>query len=159
MVTALYPGAFDPITMGHVDIATRASVLFDQVVIGVYARPDKSLLFSVEERAEMARVALKHLTNVTVRSYDTLTVNFARQLGAEVTIRGLRTGSDFEYEFTMAYMNKKLAPDIESVYMMSSLEFQFVSSSTIREVIQLGGDITGLVPLNVLEALADKLGR
>ena len=108
MVTALYPGAFDPITMGHVDIATRASALFDQVVIGVYARPDKSLLFSVDERAEMARVALKHLTNVTVRSYDTLTVDFARQLGAEVTIRGLRTGSDFEYEFTMAYMNKKL---------------------------------------------------
>jgi len=158
MTTALYPGAFDPVTMGHVDIATRAAVLFDKVVVGVYSRPDKPLLFTIEERAEMVRKAVEHLSNVEVRDYDTLTVNFARKLGARVTIRGLRTGSDFEYEFEMAYMNKKLAPDIESVFMMSSLEYQFVSSSSLREVITLGGDISGLVPPHVLKALAEKLG-
>ena len=158
MTTALYPGAFDPVTMGHVDIATRAAALFDKVVVGVYSRPDKPLLFTIEERTEMARKAVEHLPNVEVRDYDTLTVNFARKLGTPVTIRGLRTGSDFEYEFEMAYMNKKLAPDIESIYMMSSLEYQFVSSSSLREVITLGGDISGLVPPHVLKALAEKLG-
>lgn len=158
MTTALYPGAFDPVTMGHVDIATRAAALFDKVVVGVYSRPDKPLLFTIEERTEMARKAVEHLPNVEVRNYNTLTVNFARKLGTPVTIRGLRTGSDFEYEFEMAYMNKKLAPDIESIYMMSSLEYQFVSSSSLREVITLGGDISGLVPPHVLKALAEKLG-
>jgi len=158
MTTALYPGAFDPVTMGHVDIATRAAALFDKVVVGVYSRPDKPLLFTIEERTEMARKAMEHLPNVEVQDYDTLTVNFARKLGTPVTIRGLRTGSDFEGEFEMAYMNKKLAPDIESIYMMSSLEYQFVSSSSLREVITLGGDISGLVPPHVLKALAEKLG-
>ena len=158
MTTALYPGAFDPVTMGHVDIATRAAALFDKVVVGVYSRPDKPLLFTIEERTEMARKAVEHLPNVEVRNYNTLTVNFAHKLGTPVTIRGLRTGSDFEYEFEMAYMNKKLAPDIESIYMMSSLEYQFVSSSSLREVITLGGDISGLVPPHVLKALAEKLG-
>jgi pantetheine-phosphate adenylyltransferase len=158
MTTALYPGAFDPVTMGHVDIATRAAALFDKVMVGVYSRPDKSLLFSIEERVDMAKKALEHLPNVEVRDYTTLTVDFARKLGAQVTIRGLRTGSDFEYEFEMAYMNKKLAPDVESVFMMSSLEYQFVSSSSLREVTTLGGDISGLVPPHVLKALAEKLG-
>ena len=157
MVTALYPGAFDPVTMGHVDIATRASALFDEVVVGVYARPDKSLLFDVEERSLMTKKALEHLSNVEVRDYNTLTVDFARELGAQVTIRGLRTGSDFEYEFEMAYMNKKLAPGIESIYMMSSPEYQFVSSSTLKEVIQLRGDISDLVPPHVVKALKEKL--
>jgi len=153
MVTALYPGAFDPVTMGHVDIASRASALFTKVVVGVYARPDKSLLFNVEERTSMAKKALEHLSNVEVQNYHSLTVDFARELGAQVTIRGLRTGSDFEYEFEMAYMNKKLAPDIESIYMMSSPKYQFVSSSTLKEVIQLRGDISDLVPPHVVKAL------
>jgi len=158
MVTALYPGTFDPVTMGHLDIATRASSLFEKLVIGVYARPANATLFNVEERVSMLQKAVEHLPNVEVVSYDGLTVDFTRQVGARAVIRGLRTGSDFEYEFEMAFMNKKLAPDIESLYMMSSLEYQFVSSSTLKEVVGLGGEISDLVPPHVLKALLEKLG-
>jgi len=158
MVTALYPGTFDPVTMGHLDIATRASSLFEKLVIGVYARPANATLFNVEERVSMLQKAVEHLPNVEVVSYDGLTVDFTRQVGARAVIRGLRTGSDFEYEFEMAFMNKKLAPDIEFLYMMSSLEYQFVSSSTLKEVVGLGGEISDLVPPHVLKALLEKLG-
>ena len=158
MVKALYPGTFDPVTMGHIDIAARVSALFDSVIVGVYDTPSKALLFNVEERTAMTKKAVEHIPNVEVHSYHGLTVEFARRVEAKVVIRGLRTGSDFEYEFEMAYMNKKLAPDIESLYMMSSLEYQFVSSSILKEVSQLGADITELVPPHVLEALREKLG-
>jgi pantetheine-phosphate adenylyltransferase len=158
MVTALYPGTFDPATMGHVDIATRASSLFEKLVIGVYARPVNATLFNVEERVSMLQKAVEHLPNVEVMSYDGLTVDFTRQVGARAVIRGLRTGSDFEYEFEMAFMNKKLAPDIEFIYMMSSLEYQFVSSSTLKEVVELGGEVSDLLPPHVLKALLEKLG-
>ena len=158
MVRALYPGTFDPVTMGHVDIVSRVSVLFDKVIIGVYDTPSKVLLFSLEERTAMTKTAVEHIPNVEVHPYHGLTVEFARRLGATVVIRGLRTGSDFEYEFEMAYINKKLAPDIESLYMMSSLEYQFVSSSILKEVLQLGADIANLVPPHVLKALHEKLG-
>lgn len=158
MARALYPGTFDPITMGHVDIVSRVSALFDKLIIGVYDTPSKELLFSLEERTAMTKTAVGHIPNAEVHPYHGLTVEFARRLGATVVIRGLRTGSDFEYEFEMAYMNKKLAPDIESLYMMSSLEYQFVSSSILKEVLQLGADITDLVPPHVLKALREKLG-
>jgi pantetheine-phosphate adenylyltransferase len=158
MVTALYPGTFDPVTMGHVDIATRASSLFEKLVIGVYARPANATLFNVEERVSMLQKAVEHLPNVEVMSYDGLTVDFTRRVGARAVIRGLRTGSDFEYEFEMAFMNKKLAPDVEFLYMMSSLEYQFVSSSTLKEVVGLGGEVSNLVPPHVLKALLEKLG-
>ncbi len=158
MVTALYPGTFDPVTMGHVDIATRASSLFEKLVIGVYARPANATLFNVEERVSMLQKAVEHLPNVEVMSYDGLTVDFTRRVGARAVIRGLRTGSDFEYEFEMAFMNKKLAPDIEFLYMMSSLEYQFVSSSTLKEVVELGGEVSNLMPPHVLKALLEKLG-
>ena len=155
----MYPGTFDPVTMGHVDIATRSAALFDKLVVAVYARPNKHLLFNAEERTEMMRQALAHLPNVEVTSYGGLTVDVARGAGTQVVVRGLRSGSDFEYEFEMAYMNKKLAPDIEFIYMMSSLEYQFVSSSTLKEIVELGGDISDLVPPHVLDALLLKLGR
>jgi pantetheine-phosphate adenylyltransferase len=144
--------------MGHVDIVTRSAALFDRVVVGIYARPSKSLLFSTTERTAMMKKAVEHITNVQVRDYDVLTIDFARKVAAEVVIRGLRSGSDFEYEFEMAFMNKKLAPDIEFIYMMTSLEYQFVSSSTLKEVVQLHGDISDLVPSHVHQALIKKYG-
>jgi pantetheine-phosphate adenylyltransferase len=155
MVTALYPGTFDPVTMGHVDITTRAAALFETIVVGVYSTPTKPLLFDIDERAKMFSSAVAHLANVQVRPYEGLTVDFAKKIGAQAVVRGLRSGSDFEYEFEMAFMNKKLAPDIESVYLMSSLEYQFVSSSVLKEVCLLGGDFSDLVPPNVKERLKE----
>ncbi len=158
MVVAMYPGTFDPVTLGHVDIVTRAAALFDKVVVAVYANPPKGkVLFSLKERMDLLKGALAHLPNVGVRSYDGLTVQFAREVGARVIVRGLRSGSDFEYEFEMEFMNKKLASDIEFVYMMASSRYQFVSSSRLKEVASLGGDISDMVPPNVAEALRKKL--
>jgi pantetheine-phosphate adenylyltransferase len=153
----MYPGSFDPVTLGHVDIATRASAIFDKVVVAVYAVPSKNLLFSTEERVGLFRKAVEHLPNVEVAEFTGLVVASARQLGAKVIVRGLRSGSDFEYEFEMAYMNKKLAPDIELVCLMASLPYQYVSSSLLKEVIALGGDVSGLVPPRVVEFVKEKL--
>ena len=157
MVISMYPGSFDPVTLGHVDIATRASAIFDKVVVAVYAVPSKNLLFSTEERVGLFRKAVEHLPNVEVAEFTGLVVASARQLGAKVIVRGLRSGSDFEYEFEMAYMNKKLAPDIELVCLMASLPYQYVSSSLLKEVIALGGDVSGLVPPRVVEFVKKKL--
>ncbi|MBI4307303.1 MAG: pantetheine-phosphate adenylyltransferase [Chloroflexi bacterium] len=156
MTTAVYPGSFDPVTHGHVDIATRAAVLFDEVVVGVYDTPPKNLLFTTQERADMFRKAVAHLKNVRVTAYTGLTVDFAQKTGARVIVRGLRMISDFEREFEMALMNKKLAPGIELVCLMSSLEYQFLSSSLLKEVYMLHGDIDSLVPPHVAEALREK---
>jgi pantetheine-phosphate adenylyltransferase len=153
----MYPGSFDPVTLGHVDIATRASAIFDKVIVAVYAVPSKNLLFSTEERVGLFRKAVEHLPNVEVAEFTGLVVASARQLGAKVIVRGLRSGSDFEYEFEMAYMNKKLAPDIELVCLMASLPYQYVSSSLLKEVIALGGDVSGLVPPRVVEFVKEKL--
>lgn len=158
MITALYPGSFDPATNGHVDIAERASRLFDRLVIGVYRESAKRLLFSTEERIGMFAEAVKHLRNVEVVPYSGLTVGFAGQIGAKVIVRGLRMSSDFEYEFEMALMNNKISPGIELVCLMASLEYQFLSSTLLKEVCQLNGDITGLVPTHVGKALRAKLG-
>ncbi|TET18363.1 MAG: pantetheine-phosphate adenylyltransferase [Dehalococcoidia bacterium] len=156
MTIAIYPGSFDPVTNGHLDIVDRAVALFDQLIIGVYDVPQKNLLFSTQERVDLIRKAVANLPTVRVESYSGLTVNFAQQMNAKVIVRGLRMTSDFEREFEMALMNKKLAPDIELVCLMTSLEYQFISSSLLKEACELGGAIEGLVPEHVATALAEK---
>jgi len=153
LTVAIYPGSFDPITHGHIDIIKRASSIFDELIVGVYDRPEKRLLFSTEERVQMAQQAIAHLKNVRVQSYSSLTVDFAKKVGAQVMVRGLRMSSDFEREFEMAMMNKKLAPDLELVCCMASLQYQFLSSSLLKEVAQLGGCLEEMVPDHVAAAL------
>jgi pantetheine-phosphate adenylyltransferase len=157
MSTAIFPGTFDPITNGHLDIAGRAAALFDHLIIAVYAHPLKTLLFSTAERLEMARRAFADWPNVTVESYDGLTVDVARKKGAKAIIRGLRVVGDFEFEFQMALMNRTLAPDVESVCLMTTKEYYFLSSSIVKEVAKLQGDISALVPPFVVTALRDKI--
>ncbi len=157
MVTALYPGTFDPVTAGHVDITNRASALFEKVVVAVYATPSKSLLFSTEERVDLFRRSVGHLPNVEVREFDGLVVRSAQDAGAAVIVRGLRSGSDFEYEFEMASMNRRLAPSVDMVSFMTSQDVMFISSSLLKEVARLGGDVTGMVPPHVADALYSKV--
>lgn len=156
LTTAIYPGSFDPVTNGHLDIAHRAAALFDELIICVYDIPQKHLLFTTQERVELMKKAVAHLPNVRVEKYSGLTVGFARRKKAKVIVRGLRMSSDFEREFEMALMNKKLEPDVELVCLMTSLEYQFLSSSLLKEACQLGGDITNLVPPHVASALKEK---
>lgn len=156
MTTAIYPGSFDPITNGHLDIVRRASVIFDELILGIYDRPEKRLLFTTEERVDMAQQAVACFKNVRAQAYSGLTVDFARKVGAKVMVRGLRMSSDFEREFEMAMMNKKLAPDLELVCLMASLQYQFLSSSLLKEVAQLGGCLEDMVPANVANALRKK---
>jgi pantetheine-phosphate adenylyltransferase len=156
LTIALYPGSFDPITNGHIDIATRASKLFDKIFIGIFATPEKHLTFSLEERVDLARRAVAHLPKVEVRPYNIITVDFARQINAQVLVRGLRMTSDFEWEFEMAMMNRLLSPGLETVCFMASQEYQFLSASLIKEVASMGGNINSLVPPHVAEALKKK---
>jgi pantetheine-phosphate adenylyltransferase len=156
MVTALYPGSFDPVTVGHLDITSRAAKLFDEVVVAVYDTPSKSLLFTTDERVALFEQACGHLLNVRVVKYSGLTVRFAREIGAGVIVRGLRSGYDFEYEFEMAFMNSKLEPEVDLVCFMTSQDYVFVSASLLKEVARLGGDIREMVPPNVAEALYSK---
>jgi len=156
MTIAVYPAAFDPITNGHIDIASRAANIFDQVVVGVYDRPSKTLLFSTDERLEMVRQALAHLPNVTVERYDDLTVLFARQHGAKVIVRGLRVLSDFEWELQLALTNRKMAPDVDTVCLMASQEYSFLSSSVVKEIALLGGNVDEMAPPHVVAALRSK---
>ena len=149
MTRALYPGTFDPIHNGHVDIAARAASLFDELIIGIYDSPPKTLTFDTPQRLSLARDALAHLPNVRVMPYHGLTVTFAREIGASVMVRGLRAISDFEFEFQMALTNKKLAPDVEFVCLMTSLEYAYLSSSILKEIAMLGGEIAGLAPERV----------
>jgi pantetheine-phosphate adenylyltransferase len=157
LTTAIYPGSFDPITNGHLDIVKRASSIFDKVIIGVYDIPQKSLLFSVNERVDLATRAVVEYKNVEVMAYAGITVEFARRIKAQVLVRGLRANSDFEREFEMALMNKKLAPDIELVCFMANLRYQFLSSSLLKEIIRLGGNLDDMVPAHVSVALKKKL--
>ncbi len=156
MAIAIYPGSFDPVTMGHVDIAERAAALFEQLIVAVYDEPPKPLLFTTKERVALMRKALAHIPNVRVERYDGLTVEFARKMKANVIVRGLRMSSDFEREFEMALMNKKLAPELELVCFMTNLEFEFISSSLLKDVAKLGGCIDDLVPKHVAAALREK---
>jgi pantetheine-phosphate adenylyltransferase len=158
---ALYPGSFDPVSKGHVDVAERASRLFDEVVLGIYSGDevaDKKALFSTEERQRFARAALEHVPNLRVEIFHGLTVDYAREVGALTIVRGLRAVSDFEYEFKMAHMNRHLAPDIDVVCLMTSSQNSFISSSFIKQVALLGGDVRGMVPDVVVDALAEKFG-
>jgi len=157
LTTAIYPGSFDPITNGHLDIVKRASSIFEKVVVGVYDLPMKNLMFSVDERVDLARMAVTDLKNVEVTGYSGITVEFARKIKAQVIVRGLRATSDFEREFEMALMNKKLAPDIELMCFMANLRYQFLSSSLLKELFQLGGNLDDMVPEAVSKALKKKL--
>jgi len=156
LITAIYPGSFDPITHGHIDIIRRASALFDKLIICIYDRPEKQLLFSIKERVGMAQQAVAHLDKVQIRSYSGLTVDFAKEVGAQAMVRGLRMSSDFEREFEMAMMNKNLSPDLELVCFMASLHYQFLSSSLLKEIAKLGGCLENMVPDHVAIALRDK---
>jgi pantetheine-phosphate adenylyltransferase len=156
LTVAIYPGSFDPITNGHLDIATRAAKLFDKLVIGVFDTPNKPLLFTTEERVELIRKSITGLPNIEVESFGGLTVNFARRVKAVAMVRGLRMSADFEREFDMAMMTKKLYPELEFICLMSRVEYQFLSSSLLKEAASLGGDIHDLVPGHVAEALRKK---
>jgi pantetheine-phosphate adenylyltransferase len=149
---AIYPGSFDPLTNGHVDIIMRGAAIFDRIIVAILHNRDKSApLFSVDERVEMARQVFATESKVVVSSFGGLLVDFARQQGAHVIVRGLRAISDFEYEFQMALMNRRLVPELETVFMMPAESYTYISSRLIREVFALGGPITGLVP-EVVEA-------
>jgi pantetheine-phosphate adenylyltransferase len=158
MPSAIYPGTFDPVHSGHIDIAARAAGLFEHLTVAIYARPLKSLLFDTEERKAMMEEALAHIPNLSVETYSCLTVDFARQVQAQAIVRGLRVISDFELEFQMALTNKKLAPELEFVCLMTSQEYAFISASTVKEIAMLGGCVDGMVPASVAIALQSKLG-
>jgi len=156
---ALCPGSFDPVTYAHLDIVQRASRLFDRVHVAVLENPNKNPLFSLEERLEMLKEATKNWSKVEQGVFSGLVVEYARQVGASAIVRGLRAVSDFEYEFQMAAMNRHLAEDVETVFVMTSSEYAFVSSSLIKEVVRYGGDVSRWVPPNVKERLVERLGK
>jgi pantetheine-phosphate adenylyltransferase len=155
---AVYPGSFDPVTNGHLDIARRAARVFDTVIMAVFDRPDKRLLFSTEERVELLNVAVSSIPRVRADSYRTLTVDYARQVGASVLVRGLRAAGDFEAEFQLAQVNMTLARGIDTVAFMTSPQYTFISSSTVRTIASLGGDVSEWVPDHVVVALSKAYG-
>jgi pantetheine-phosphate adenylyltransferase len=157
LVKAIYPGTFDPITNGHLDILTRAALLFERVDVVVAVNARKTTLFTLPERLEMIRASSAHIPNVHVSSFEGLTVECLRRHGAQVVIRGLRAVSDFDYEFQMALMNKKLDPGCETVHLMASEKYTYLNSSSVREVVALGGSVSDLVPPLVETRLRDKL--
>jgi len=159
MVRALFPGTFDPIHFGHIDIATRASRLFDEVVMAVYDKPSKSLMFSPEERMRLVNEAFKENPKIKVTGYSGLTVEFARKIQAQVIVRGLRVFSDFEFEFRMALANHRLAEDIEIVALITAEEHTFLSSTTVREIAMLNGDVSSMVPQFVEKAFKEKVAE
>ncbi|MCK9244190.1 MAG: pantetheine-phosphate adenylyltransferase [Candidatus Marinimicrobia bacterium] len=159
MKVAVYPGSFDPITNGHLDVLKRAASLFNIVYIAVARNLQKSTMFTTEERLEMIRGCTTQYENVRLDSFDGLVVDYARQVGAEVIIRGLRALSDFDYEFQMALMNRHLEKKIDTVFLMPHEDYTFLSSSVVRELVKFGGDISGFVPTNVEAALLKKIRR
>jgi pantetheine-phosphate adenylyltransferase len=154
---AIYPGSFDPVTNGHIDVIKRAIQLFDRVIVAVIENPSKKALFSVDERMEMLRAITKGLSGVVVSHFDGLLVDYVKKKGASIIIRGLRAMSDFEYEFQMALTNRKLAPDIETVFLMPAEAYTYLSSSIVKEVVSLNGRVGGLVPRQVEARLRRKL--
>ncbi len=159
MITAVYPGSFDPTTNGHLDVIERAATTFDRLVVAVGRNSSKTPLFSPEERVDLLRRCCAEWPNVSVTTFDGMLVNFAREQGAQVLIKGLRAVSDFEYEFQMALANRHLAADIETLFMMASAEHLYLSSSIVKEIARLGGDISSLVPPLVEAQLNEKFAR
>ena len=157
MTIALYPGSFDPITLGHLDIAIRAAKLFEKLIVGVYDTPNKRILFSTEERVYLVSKAVENIPNIETVSFTGLTVEFAKKVNAQSLVRGLRISSDFEREFDMTMMNRKMSPGLEVVCLMASPEYQFLSSSLLKEAASLGGHIDDLVTKEVAEALRRKV--
>lgn len=157
MKIAVYPGSFDPITNGHLDIIKRASKIFDEVIVVVLINPDKKGLFSIEERVELIKRATESISNVKVESFNGLLINFMKEKKAEVIIKGLRAVSDFEYEMQMALMNNKLAPSIETVFMMTSAKYSYLSSSAVKQVAIFGGCVKGLIPDIILTDVINKI--
>ncbi|CDH47734.1 pantetheine-phosphate adenylyltransferase [Candidatus Contendibacter odensensis] len=155
-VFAIYPGTFDPITNGHADLVERGARMFDRLIVSVAANPNKQPLFSLEERVALASEALAHLPKVEIRGFDILLVNYAKSIGAHVILRGLRAVSDFEFEFQLASMNRRLDPQVESIFLTPAEQYSFISSSLVREVAKLGGNIAPFVHPKVAAALATK---
>ena len=158
MRIALYPGSFDPVTFGHLDIIERSAKIFDRLFVGVLVNSVKTPLFSMEERVRMISVLIKGLKNVEVRSFSGLTVDYARSLGATVIVRGLRAVTDFEYELQLSQTNKVMAADIDTVFLTTNLKYSYLSSSTVNEIDSFGGDIRPFVPENVIREIHRKLG-
>ena len=158
MTTAVYPGTFDPVTFGHLDIIKRASQLYDKLIIGVLHNSEKTPLFSVEERVNILTKATEDIANVEVCSFKGLSVDFARNSGAKVIVRGLRLITDFEYELQMAQTNRKLAPDVDTTFLYTSLQYSYLSSTTVKEVARFGGDIREFVPDFIVDQIRNKLG-
>jgi pantetheine-phosphate adenylyltransferase len=156
---ALYPGSFDPLTLGHLDLMERAVVLFDGLVVAVLQNPSKTPAFSLEERLEQIQQATAHLAGVEVRSFDGLTVDMARACGAGVILRGLRAMSDFEFELQLAHTNKSLAPQVETIFLATAVHHSFLSSSVVKEVARFGGDVSRMVPKGVADDLARLFNR
>ena len=159
MKTIVYPGTFDPITNGHIDLVERAARLFDKVVIGIASSQRKSPLFSIDERIQLASDALAHVPNIEIRGFDYLLVNFVNDCGADAIMRGLRAVSDFEYEFQLANMNRALSPEVESIFLTPAERFSYISSSLVREISSLDGDVSKFGPTNVVEALSNKFNH
>ncbi len=157
MTIAVYPGTFDPMTLGHLDIIQRSSELFDKLVIGVLHNSAKTPLFSVDERVNILKKATSGISNVEVRSFEGLSVEFARECGAKVIVRGLRLITDFEYELQMAQTNRKLAPDVDTTFLYTSIQYSYLSSTTVKEVAGFGGDIRGMVPEFVENEIRKKI--
>ena len=156
MKTIVYPGTFDPITNGHIDLIERASKLFDKIIVAIASNQKKSPLFDIDERISLAGECLQHLPNVEIKGFDYLLVNFVNDSEADAVMRGLRAVSDFEYEFQLANMNRALSPDIESIFLTPAEKFSYISSSLVREISSLKGDVSKFVPANVGDALIKK---
>jgi len=159
MARALYPGTFDPIHNGHIDIAVRASVLFDEVIVAVYDAPPKKLLFDTADRYALARIAFEHVSTIKVVTYEGLTIECARDLKADVILRGLRNVADFEYEQQIGWANSELAPEVELCCLFCGSEYAYLSATILKEVANLGGECGAWAPAHVLEALSRKLDR
>ena len=157
MLRAIYPGSFDPVTNGHIDIIKRAAAISDELIVGVLQNKAKTPLFSVEERVIMLREVTKNLKNVKIVTFEGLLIDFAAQMDAKVIVRGLRAITDFEYELQMSQTNRKLNADIETLFLTTSLEYSFLSSTTVKEVASFGGDITQFVPEFVAEQITEKI--
>ena len=159
MIRAVYPGSFDPVTNGHLDIIERSAKVFDELIVAVLINPDKQGLFNIEERVELIERTVKHIPNVKVKSFSGLLIDFLKQQDSKVIIKGLRAVSDFEYEFQMSLMNKKLDPDIENTFMMATSKNSFLSSSSVKQVATFGGCIKDLVPDEIIPDIMKKVNN